>query len=38
MTHALRTATPEPASMVLLGSGLLALYSLKTWRGHRPRA
>lgn len=32
------TATPEPASMVLLGSGLLALYSLKTWRGRKPRA
>ncbi len=32
------TATPEPASMVLLGSGLLTLYSLKTWRGRKPRA
>ena len=29
------TATPEPSSMVLLGSGLLALYSLKTWRGRK---
>ncbi len=32
------TATPEPASAVLLGSGLLALYSWKTWRGRKPRA
>lgn len=32
------TATPEPTSAVLLGSGLLALYSLKTWRGRKPRA
>ena len=32
------TATPEPTSVVLLGSGLLALYSLKTWRGRKPRA
>jgi len=32
------TATPEPTSVVLLGSGLLALYSLKTWRGRTPRA
>jgi hypothetical protein len=32
------TATPEPASVVLLGSGLLAFYSWKTWRGRKPRA
>lgn len=32
------TATPEPTSAVLLGSGPLALYSLKTWRGRKPRA
>jgi hypothetical protein len=32
------TATPEPTSAVLLGSGLLALYSPKTWRGRKPRA
>ena len=32
------TATPEPTSVVLLGSGLLALYSLKTWRGRKLRA
>jgi len=32
------TATPEPSSALLLGSGLLALYSLKTWRGWKPRA
>jgi len=32
------TATPEPTTAVLLGSGLLALYSLKSWRGRKPRA
>jgi len=32
------TATPEPTSALLLGSGLAALYSLKTWRGRKPRA
>ncbi|HSL49439.1 MAG TPA: hypothetical protein VK878_10220 [Candidatus Deferrimicrobiaceae bacterium] len=32
------TATPEPTTAVLLGSGLLALYSWKTWRGRKPRA
>jgi hypothetical protein len=31
------TATPEPTSVVLLGSGLLAL-SWRTWRARRPRA
>ncbi|HJR05549.1 MAG TPA: hypothetical protein VKA83_28140 [Methylomirabilota bacterium] len=32
------TATPGPSSALLLGSGLLALYSLTTWRGRKPRA
>jgi len=31
------TATPEPTSVVLLGSGLLALCSLKAWRGRKSR-
>ena len=32
------TATPEPTTAVLLGTGLLALYSVATRRGRKPRA